>query len=274
MPVSIISKPVTEERLRHDLKTIGVTPGTSLIVHSSLKAMGWVLGGAPTVIRALIGAVGEQGHLAMPAATPLCADPATWREPVVPAAWLNEIRHHSPVFDLQTTPTGLGAIPETLRTWPGTLRSNHPLESVCVRGPQAAAITEDHPLAFSEGPGSPFSKLHDLDSRILLIGVGFNRCTALHFAESLVPGRRTTKVRFPRMDGSRRVWIEVPNVADDNGTQFPAIGAEYLATGRATQGRIGDANAVYLGMRDLVTHACTYFNRTHERANSSLSDTT
>ena len=110
----LTGKPVTEEQLLHDFRGIGVMPGTSLIVHSSLSAIGWVLGGAPTVIRALARAVGETGNLAMPAATPWCADPATWRDPKVPQAWLDDVRNHLPLFDVDTTPTSLGAIPEAL----------------------------------------------------------------------------------------------------------------------------------------------------------------
>jgi aminoglycoside 3-N-acetyltransferase len=236
--------PITPDRLRSDLAAIGITRGSALVVHSSLRAIGWVLGGAPTVVRALIDAVGPAGNLAMPAATPLGAD----------------LRAELPAFDARTTPTAMGAIPETFRNWPGTLRSDHPLESVCARGPRAAEITRDHPLAFSEGPGSPFARLHDLDARILLLGVGFNRCTALHFAESLAPRRRETTVRFPRDEGGRREWVEVPNVADDNGRHFPAIGAAYLSEGRATTGRIGEAASVCVRMRDLVAFALDYFD--------------
>lgn len=263
MPSGMTGELITEERLRQDLKAIGVAPGTTLIVHSSLNAIGWVLGGAPTVVRALVNVIGEEGNLAMPAATPHCADPSTWRERMVSQTWLEQMRNHLPVFDVRTTPTTLGAIPETFRNWPGTLRSNHPLESVCVRGPDAAAVTREHPLAFSEGPGSPFARLYDLDSFILMLGVGFNRCTALHFAESLVPTRRTMSVRFLQLEGAQRVWVEVPNVADDNDTHFPAIGSQYMDSrgGGASEGFIGEAKAIYLRMRDLVEFARAYFER-------------
>lgn len=234
--------PITGRRLRGDLAAIGVEPGTTLVVHSSLSALGWVEGGAPTVVRALLDAVGDDGTLAMPAATPHVGEGLP--------------------FDRRTTPTTMGAIAETFRNWPGSLRSEHPLESVCARGPRADEVTADHPLAFSEGPGSPFARLHDLDSRILLLGVGFNRCTALHFAESLATRRRTTTVRFPRLEGARRDWVEVPNVADDNDTHFPVIGARYVAAGRATVATIGEADAVYVRMRDLVAFAGHYFERT------------
>lgn len=153
----------------------------------------------------------------------------------------------------------MGAIPEAFRRWPDTLRSVHPLESVCARGGAAADITRSHPLAFSEGRGGPFGKLNDLESWVLLLGVGFNRCTALHFAESLLEKRRVTTVRFPAEEEGRRVWIEVPNVADDNDTFFPLIGQGYVSAGRARHGRIGDAPSMLFPMRDLVDFAVGQF---------------
>jgi aminoglycoside 3-N-acetyltransferase len=251
--------PVTAERLRSDLEALGVEPGTTLVVHSSLSSIGWVVGGAPAVVGALVATLGERGTLAMPAATPLCADPATWSPPV-PEAWWQEVREHLPPFDRRTTPTSMGAIPETFRNWPGTLRSEHPLESVCARGPRAEEILTDHPLDFSEGPGAPFGRLHDLDSRVLLIGVGFNRCTALHLAETLVAKRRTSTFRVPHLDGGRRVWLEMTNVADDNGRYFPEIGERYMAEGRARRGSIGEAPSLLFPMRDLVAFARRYFD--------------
>jgi aminoglycoside 3-N-acetyltransferase len=251
--------PKTERSLRHDLMALGVQPGTTLIVHSSLSSIGWVVGGPPTVVRALLDELGEEGTLAMPAATPHCADPATWTSPQVPEAWLEEVREHLPLFDAPTTPTSMGAIPETFRTWPGTLRSDHPLESVCARGAAASEVTREHPLAFSEGLGGPFGKLYELESWVLLLGVGFNRCTALHFAESLVEKRRVTAVRFPALDRGRRVWVEVPNVADDNDTHFPVIGRDYMASRRAGRGAIGDAPSMLFPMRNLVDFAVRYF---------------
>lgn len=260
MPPTLDRSPITEPRLRRDLARIGVEPGTTLVVHSSLSSIGWVLGAAPAVVRALLAAVGDGGTLAMPAATPHSGDPAAWPGPRVPEAWLDEVRAELPLFDRATTPTSMGAIPETFRTWPGTLRSDHPLESVCALGPRAEEIVREHSLAFSEGPGSPFAELCDLGGFVLLLGVGFNRCTALHYAESLVEKRRTTTVRFPRLADGRREWVEVPNVADDDDTHFPIIGKRFRASGGAVEGTVGEAEAVLFLMRDLVAFARAYFD--------------
>ena len=246
----IEGSPRTEASLREDLVKLGVERGMTLMVHSSLSSIGWVAGGPSTLVRVLLAAIGPDGTLAMPAATPPLAEPGSGGDLRQPEA---------PVFDPRTTPTSMGTIPEAFRNWPGTVRSRHPLESICARGPSATSITREHPLAFSEGRGGPFGKLYDLESWVLLIGVGFNRCTALHFAESLVEKRRVTKVRFPVLDGGHRVCLEVPNVADDNDTHFPIIGQKYLASGGAQQGLVGAAESILFPMRDLVELAVGYF---------------
>ena len=55
--------------LRSDLENIGVCPGDVLVVHSSLKSMGYVDGGARCVISALRDAIGEEGTLVFPTFT-------------------------------------------------------------------------------------------------------------------------------------------------------------------------------------------------------------
>ena len=252
-------QPRTEASLRQDLVTIGVTPEMTLLVHSSLSSIGWVVGGPPTVVRALLHVLGEKGTLVMPAATPHCTDPATWTSPRVPDAWLAKVREHLPIFDPRTTPTARGAICETFRTWPNTVRSDHPVESVCARGVAASTITSVHPLAFSEGRGGPFEKLYNLDCWVLLLGVGFNRCTALHFAESLLGKRRVKTVRFPSLEDGQRKWTEVLNVADDNDTHFPVIGHKYVSTEGVRPGTVGDAQSMLFPMRGLVDFAVSYF---------------
>ena len=123
----------------------------------------------------------------------------------------------------------------------------------------APGIVSEHPLAFSEGPGGPFEKLYNLDCRVLLLGVGFNRCTALHFAESLVDRRRVKTSRFPVLENGKRAWVDVRNVADDNGAHFPAVGQQYVTEEGVRRGRIGDASSVLFPMRSLVQFAVRYF---------------
>ena len=251
--------PNTEASLAADLEALGVTRGTTLMVHTSLKAVGWTVGGPATVIRALIRVLGDDGTLVMPAETPGLLDPAAWHDPRVKDEWHAAIREHLPVFDPLTTPTTMGAVAEAFRTGPGTRRSDHPLVSVCAHGRLASEITREHSLAFGEGRGTPFEKLYAFDGRTLLLGVGFERCTSLHYAESLVPNRRTTTHRYPmRVDGVRR-WVEQEDMANDDGEHFPEVGARFVATGAVACGRVGEARAMHFGTRALVDFARSYF---------------
>jgi len=152
----------------------------------------------------------------------------------------------------------MGLIPETFRRWPGAVRSAHPQTSVCALGPQAEQIVTPHALPWAQGAGSPFERLVTLNANLLLLGVGFNRATLLHYAESLVPhGRRKTR-RIPVGEGSSRQWMEAPCVGDDLNTHFPLLGAAYMATGRARVGKVGAADAVLASASDLVSFASDY----------------
>ena len=49
--------------IKRKLKEIGLESGDNVIVHTSLKSMGYVCGGAQAVIEALIETVGENGTI-------------------------------------------------------------------------------------------------------------------------------------------------------------------------------------------------------------------
>jgi len=253
--------PNTLHSIHRELSDLGLRSGATVMVHSSLGRVGWTVGGPATVIRALLDVLGTAGTLVMPAESPNVSDPSTWSDPRVPPEWYETIRENLPVFDPLTTPTTMGAIPEAFRTFPGTKRSRHPIVSVCANGRHAEEITKHHALEFCEGKGTPFEKLYDLDGQTLLLGVGFNRCSSLHFAESLVPGRRTSLSRYPIIQNGERVWVEKLDMAYDNGTHFPVVGSQFSEAGHVTIGRVGNAEALLFSTRELVDFAKSYFLR-------------
>lgn len=254
--------PNTLHSLHRELSDLGLRSGTAVMVHSSLGQIGWTVGGPATVIRALLEVLGSAGTLVMPAESPYVSDPSTWDDPRVPPEWYETIRENLPVFDPLTTPTTMGAIAEAFRTFPGTKRSWHPIVSVCANGRHAEEITKHHALEFCEGQGTPFETLYDLDGQTLLLGVGFNRCSSLHFAESLVPNRRTSLSRYPIIQDGERVWVEKPDMAHDNGVHFPAVGRQFSEAREVMVGRVGNAEALLFSTRDLVDFAKSYFLRT------------
>ena len=56
----------TKEMIIKELKALGLEKGGAVMVHTSLKSMGYVCGGAQAVIEALIEVVGSDGTIMMP----------------------------------------------------------------------------------------------------------------------------------------------------------------------------------------------------------------
>ena len=57
---------ILKNQITNTLKNLGLSKGDTVIVHTSLKAMGYVCGDAQTVIEALIDVVGSDGTIIMP----------------------------------------------------------------------------------------------------------------------------------------------------------------------------------------------------------------
>jgi aminoglycoside 3-N-acetyltransferase len=77
----------------------------------------------------------------------------------------------------------MGAFAEHVRTRPGALRSAHPQTSFAALGPRAADCTSGHAPQCHLGERSPLGWLYGTDAAILLLGVGYDVCTAFHLAE-------------------------------------------------------------------------------------------
>jgi aminoglycoside 3-N-acetyltransferase len=266
MTIADAKMPRTRGSLRADLAALGVVPGMTLIVHSSLSRIGWVVSGAEAAIWALLDAVGPAGNLVMPTFSGGLTDPAGWTAPPVPPAWHDTIRAEMLPFDPARTPTrNMGAIPELFRTWPGVHRSHHPVFSFAAAGPDAAALTAKHPLGWARGPDSPLGGIHARDGWILLLGVGYERNSSLHLGETRAMHRRTQSRRMPvSRDGAPEggvAWEEHPDVADDLGVLFPRIGADFDASGAVTTGLVGSAQSRLMRQRDLVDFTTAWIDR-------------
>lgn len=245
---------LSAEAIAADLGRLGVARGGVLMVHASLSALGRVEGGAEAVVDGLLTALGPEGTLVMPA----FLDESVCIEGIVevaPEAMVRQARAAWP-RDPASAPSTMGAIPEAFRQRPGTGRSAHPTTSVIASGPRAGEILHPHPLAWATGVGSPFARLTEMDAQMLLLGVGFNRLSLLHHAEGLVPhGRRKTRIAL--VEGE---VVLVPDVGDDLGRFFPAIGAALLAAGHGHLSKVGAADCALVPARATVDFATGYLS--------------
>lgn len=149
------------------LGNLGIVPGDTILVHSSLKSLGPVPGGIETVIQGLLRAVGSGGTLLVPALSWALRPPEA--------------------FDPRLTLSNIGAIPEYFRTREGTTRSIHPTHSVCGIGKRTRELLDDHWRdATPCGPQSPFRKITESDAKIVMLGCGLRPNTTMHALEEQV----------------------------------------------------------------------------------------
>ena len=261
--VARTDEPVTREALETDLRALGVEPGETLLVHASLSALGWVSGGAQTVVEALLSAVGDEGTLVMPAHTGQFSDPADWEHPPIPEEWVETVRETRPAFHPDRSPSrGVGAIAETFRCYPGVSRSDHPIYSFSARGPGAEAVVGDHPLDYGLGPRSPLGAVYERDGTVLLLGTDHESNTSLHLAEYLatVDADERTQTAPIRRDGERRI-VEYRDIELDV-SDFGALGEAFEAAVGSERGTVGNAEALLMNQRTVVDYAVEYFEST------------
>ncbi len=262
-----MEQPLTMSSLTAQLTALGVEPGMTLMVHSSMSSLGYVIGGAPAVILALESALGPEGTLVMPTHSGDLTDPAGWSDPAVPEAWHDTIRANMPAFRPDLTPTRwMGVIPETFRKQEGTLRSYHPFVSESARGPNAAFITSDHGLSMSQGEHSPLARLYDVGAYVLLIGVGYNRNTSFHLAEyrcKYAPLKGCTRGGpMPTDDGGSR-WVTYDDIYWYD-ADFPAIGYAFEDAGNVRVGRVGNAECRLFSQPSLIDFAVQWMDENRQ----------
>ncbi len=250
-------KLVTPGDITNALKDIGVQKGQAIMVHTSLNRLGYVCGGAQSVIEALTESVGNEGTIMMPTQSWKNLDPLSgvyWQEP---EEWWSVIRENIPAYDKQITPTNtMGAVAEMFRQWPGTLRSDHPARSVAAWGRYAQYLTENHDLSDIFGDNSPIGRLYELDGYVLLLGVGYDKNTSLHLADvrAEYPNKHmVTESSAIRLDG-QRIWKSYETLAVD-GEDFSAIGEAFEQTGKVRHVSLGNGILSMMSQRALVDFA-------------------
>lgn len=223
----------TRESLAAELRAAGLRAGDIVVVHSSMKSLGPVAGGAATVLAALFDAVTHAGTIVMPAFT-YCL-----------AAW------GLGAFDPQRTPSRTGVLSELLRHAPGAIRSWHATHSVVAWGHHATTIAAQPTHYTPLGIGSPLDVARRMGAKILLLGVGQNRNSMIHVAEALAgvpyidigftPGQPWDWAYQVRADGGGGVEMVPMFQMPGSSEGFTAVEPWLEARGLCAHCRIGAA---------------------------------
>jgi aminoglycoside 3-N-acetyltransferase len=248
----------TRVSLRADLARIGVLSGDVLMVHASVRSVGAVVGGVNVIVQALLDRIGPAGTLV----AYLDYEPF----------YTEEDEADAPVFDKRIAHAARdhGILHETIRTWPGALRSDHPDAGVVAIGAQAEWIVADHPFQYGYGEGSPLHKFVQSRGRVLMVGAPLDTITLLHYAEhkASIPGKRIRRYRrlMPGADGPEWIQFEEFDTTEPVNDRLPLncfekIATDYLATGSGSRGVIGSAPSFLFDGPDLVAFAVQWLER-------------
>ena len=237
------------KQLSEEFSALGLPKGASVLVHSSLKSLGWVEGGPGAVVDALIDTVGPEGTVLVPN-LPFRGSLANYLK-------------DEPTFDVRSTPSQMGAGTESLRKRPDARRSLHSSHSVAAVGALRDVMTEGHEKDDSTcGIHSGYYRnAHTSGGYVLLVGVTIVNMTTFHSIEELneLPylfSGEVLKSHVIDYDGNT-LDIRTRGYAEDTPVprNFTAPEPELLREGLMTIGKVAEAECRLMdaaGTYDLV----------------------
>lgn len=223
-----------KQDLISDLQAMGLKPTDSVMVHSSMKSIGAVDGGADTVIDAFQEYLTD-GLFMTPAHT-----------------WAQMSAEYN-VFDPTTEPACVGIIPNVFLKRKNSFRSLHPTHSIVASGVGAENYVQGEEIATTPcPPNGCWDRLRGIHAKILLIGVTHARNTFIHSIEEVldVPERFTAeptlfKIKMP--DGSlqevsmyRHYNVHTAHISES----FDKLSETYFELGAAQKVTFGDAECI------------------------------
>ena len=163
----------TKQELIRQIREMGISSTDTVLVHTSLRAVGEMEGGADGLIDAFLEVLSE-GLFLVPT--------HTWKT-------VNQPPH---VYDVNSTPSCIGTLPNVAAFRKDGIRSLHPTHSIWGSGKNAEAFLRGEENAQTPAaPGGAWSRLAETKAKILLIGVGLDKNTFIHAVEEMaeIPDR-------------------------------------------------------------------------------------
>ncbi len=162
-----------KQQLKAQLESMGLKGDETILIHSSMKAIGAVNGGADTVLDVWMEYF-KNGLLLLPT--------HTWKT----------VNADNPVYNPYTTPSCVGLLTNMFMKRDGVIRSLHPTHSMSGYGKNAAEYLAGEEYNNTPcTPGGCYDRLKEVGGKVLLVGVGHERNTYIHSVEEVlnVPNR-------------------------------------------------------------------------------------
>lgn len=224
----------TKSDIINQLRAMGAPTDSVVLMHSSLRAIGNIDGGAEVLLDTLIEYFTRDGGL-------FCIPTHTWKN-----------LDREITLDMTSDETCLGAFSSfAIRDGRG-VRSENPTHSMVVFGDRDRAlqfIANDAFVRFGTSADSCYGKLCDMGGKIMLVGVAQNRNTYIHAVEDMLgmPNRvsaETRPVAVRRPGGEivhRETFVHKTDFTDDVSLRYVKYETPFRYHGCITDGFLGNA---------------------------------
>lgn len=245
----------SKETLIKQLYELGIRRDDVLLVHSSMKSLGEVDGGAEMMLDILMDVV-SNGMLVLPTHT-----------------WATMSNEHQ-IYDPEKEPACVGILPNLFLKRKGVRRSLHPTHSLAAYCKDLKRAEEF--LSGEENFTTPcnrkgcYGKLYDMNAKILLLGVGLNRNTYMHgveewfgLTERLTQETLSLKIKIKSEDGMD-LLIPVQmhkHFKPDNisiSENYIKLKQPFLENGAMVEGYVGDAKSMLMSAKKVAEITTSY----------------
>jgi aminoglycoside 3-N-acetyltransferase len=251
--------------LRVGLEVLGLGQGADVLIHCGMRRIGHLEKGPQTILEAVQSVIGPRGTVVVPTGTannsntsPIFRAATAGMDP----AEVARFEANMVGFDPATTVSfGMGTFAEWVRTQPGAQRSAHPQTSFAALGPKAWDLTRQHRLECHLGEESPLGALYAIGAMTLLLGVGYDSCTALHLAEyrRSFPPKEAWHRCFVIEDGQRVQRDFLAPKLDPS--CFADLGEDLDRQEYVISGMIGDARSRLMPIKEAVDFAVGWMDK-------------
>lgn len=226
---------LTKQKIIEQLDGLSIPPESTVIIHTSLRAVGEIEGGAESLLDTLVNYFIERDSV-------LLVPTHTWHK-----LWAGGI-----TLDMTSPETCLGVLPTLALFDPRGIRSKNPTHSVVAFGRKERVNELLANEAYVDTPTSSsgvYAALARCNGYIMLIGVGQDKNTFIHSVDEMlrIPNRiekTTIKVTVKDYDGSISeldFYMFNEAIYGDTSERFPKYEPAFRYRGIIKDGTLGEA---------------------------------
>lgn len=247
------------------LQQVGIEKNDNLIVHVSMKSLGYVVGGVESIYRSFIDIVSEDGTIIVPAQSIELSHPGSWQNPPIKREWVPKVAELILPFNKRRTPVSpeLGIFCNYFSSQEETIRTNHPLYSFSIYGKLGKndMMVNNKNLDFPFDMNSPLGWLYKNKGKIVMLGTDFETNTAIHLSETIVYSdiiEEKAKVLYKL--GSR--WVRIKNIELEKYDDFKELEKKYCQENQEAflSCKLGNGLVRVFDFKNLVDYSARYYN--------------